>query len=81
MVIFFLAFRKRKFQIFLIDREFRGIQDWNKLKNKFIGLEEEEFELPSWQINELNDRMAEYERNPSNTTSFQEAIVELEKEL
>ena len=60
---------------------FIPIQDWNKLKNKFIGLEEEEFELPSWQINELNDRMADYERNPSNTTSFHEAIVELEKEL
>lgn len=60
---------------------FIPIQDWNKLKNKFTGLEEEEFELPSWQKNELNDRMAEYERNPSNTTSFQEAIDDLEKDM
>lgn len=60
---------------------FIPIQDWNKLKNKFIGLEEEEFELPSWQKNELNDRMAEYERNPSNTTSFQEAMDDLEKDM
>jgi len=60
---------------------FIPIQDWNKLKSKFHGLEEEEFELPTWQKNELNDRMAEYERNPSNTSSFHEAMYELEKEL
>lgn len=60
---------------------FIPIQDWNKLKNKFIGLEEEELELTSLQINELNDRMAEYERNPSNTTSFQEAMDDLEKDV
>ena len=60
---------------------FIPIQDWNKLKNKFIGLEEEELKLTSWQINELNDRMAEYEINPSNTTSFQDAMDDLEKEM
>jgi hypothetical protein len=59
---------------------FIPIQDWNKLKSKFNGLEEEEFELPMWQKNELNDRMAEYERNPSNTTSFQDAMDDLEKD-
>jgi hypothetical protein len=59
---------------------FIPIQDWNKLKSKFNGLEEEEFELPTWQKNELNDRMAEYERNPSNTTSFQDAMDDLEKD-
>jgi hypothetical protein len=59
---------------------FIPIQDWNKLKSKFNGLEEEEFELPSWQKNELNDRMAEYERNPSNTISFQDAMDDLEKD-
>ena len=60
---------------------FIPIQDWNKLKNKYTGLEEEELELTSWQINELNDRMAEYERNPSNTISFQDAMDDLEKDM
>lgn len=60
---------------------FIPIQDWNKLKKKFIGLDEEAFELPSWQINELNDRMADYERNPSHTTSFQDAMEDLEKDM
>ena len=60
---------------------FIPIQDWNKLKNKYTGLEEEELELTSWQINELNDRMAEYERNPSNTISFQDAMDDLEKDI
>ena len=59
---------------------FIPIQDWNKLKSKFTGLEEEEFELPTWQKNELNDRMSEYERNPSNATSFQDAMDDLEKD-
>ena len=60
---------------------FIPIQDWNKLKNKYTGLEEEELELTAWQINELNNRMAEYERNPSNTTSFQDAMDDLEKDM
>ena len=60
---------------------FIPIQDWNKLKSKFTGLEEEEVELPTWQKNELNDRMSEYERNPSNATSFQDAMDDLEKDM
>jgi hypothetical protein len=59
---------------------FIPIQDWNKFKSKFTGLEEEEFELPTWQKNELNDRMTEYNINPSNTTSFRVAMDDLEKD-
>jgi len=59
---------------------FIPIQDWINLISKFNGLEEEEYELPTWQKNELNDRMAEYDRNPSNATSFQDAMDDLEKD-
>ena len=60
---------------------FIPIEEWNELKTKFTGLEQEGYELPTWQKNELNNRMAEYERNPLNATSFQKAMDDLEKEV
>ena len=58
---------------------FIPIEEWNKLKNKFKGLEDEEMVIPSWQLEELDKRIKEYEINPDQTLDFNEAMNDIEK--
>ena len=38
-------------------------------------------EIPQWQMNVVNERMAEYKRNPIDLQDFDEAMNDIEKEL
>jgi hypothetical protein len=60
---------------------FIPIKEWNKLKNKYKGIEREEIEIPAWQMNEVRRRLKEYKNNPQNTVDLEQALRDIEKEL
>jgi hypothetical protein len=60
---------------------FIPIEEWNNLKNKFKGIEAEELDIPSWQLAELDNRVKDYRKNPTQTVDFNQVIEDLEKSL
>ncbi|TVR78462.1 MAG: addiction module component CHP02574 family protein [Chitinophagaceae bacterium] len=60
---------------------FIPIEEWNKLKTKFKGIEAEEKEVPDWQKNEVRERIAEYKQNPDNAEDFDEAMNDIERDF
>ena len=57
------------------------ILEWNELKNKFKGIDEEQTYIPAWQMDEVRERIQDYKRNPSQAEDFEEAIDDIEKNL
>jgi Putative addiction module component len=55
---------------------FIPIADWKSLKKKYNDLETEEadIQLHDWHKKLLDERLAEHEKNPDKTISFQELI-------
>ena len=49
---------------------FIPIEEWNNLKNKFKGIEAEELDIPSWQLAELDNRVKDYRKNPTQTVDY-----------
>jgi hypothetical protein len=62
---------------------FIPIQDWQYLKKKYQGLEQEElaFDIPEWHKIIIDQRLAEYKANPNNVIDFGQACDEVEREL
>jgi hypothetical protein len=61
---------------------FIPINEWNMLKSKFEGLENEIIDIPEWQINEVRERVAEYKKNPAkHSLDLKDTLKELEDEL
>ena len=60
---------------------FIPIEEWNNLKNKYKGIEEEELEIPSWQLSELDNRVEEYRKNPTQTLDFNQAMKDIENDI
>ena len=42
---------------------------------------EEEFEIPSWQMDIVRERMEDYKKNPDQALDFDQTMDEIEKEL
>lgn len=59
---------------------FIPIQEWEGLKSKYKGLEEEEA-IPDWHKDLVKKRLADYRKNPNITIDFDVAMDDLEKEL
>jgi hypothetical protein len=57
------------------------IKDWDKLKNKYKGIEEVEVDVTSKQMNEVRKRLKDYEVNPGSAMIFEEALDDIEKDL
>jgi len=57
------------------------IKDWDKLKNKYKGIEQDEIDIPAWQMQEVRKRMKDYENNPESAIDFDTAMDDIEKEL
>ena len=57
------------------------INEWNALKRKFKDIELEEFDIPTWQMDEVRERMEEYKSNPDQALDFDQSMDEIEKEL
>lgn len=60
---------------------FIPINEWNALKRKFKNIELEEFDIPTWQMDEVRERMEEYKSNPDQALDFDQSMDEIEKEL
>ena len=57
------------------------IKDWDKLKNKYKGIGQDEILIPDWQKQEVRKRLNEYETNPGSAMVFEEAMDDIDKEL
>ncbi len=53
------------------------ISDWNELKSKFDGIEQ--LDVPSWQSDEVRERLNAFGNNPEEAMDFNSAIDEIEK--
>jgi hypothetical protein len=60
---------------------FIPIQEWNNLKDKYRGLEAEEVNIPDWHLAEIDKRLEDYKKNPSQALDFGQAMDEIEKDL
>ncbi len=60
---------------------FIPIEEWNALKDKYTGIEEGERNIPSWQIQEVEKRLKDYENNPEEGLNFDKILDDIEKEL
>lgn len=60
---------------------FIPINEWNELKSKFKGIEQEEIDIPEWHKEIVLHRMSEYKKNPGQAIDFDEAMDDIEKYL
>jgi hypothetical protein len=60
---------------------FIPIQEWNELKMKFKGIEQEEIDIPGWHINLVRKRLKDYENDPKNGIDFDLALDDIESDL
>ncbi len=57
------------------------IKEWNELKSKFKGIEQEEINIPDWHINLVRKRNEDYKNNPDSSINFDLAIDDIERDL
>jgi hypothetical protein len=60
---------------------FIPIKEWNQLKSKYKGIEQEETEIPEWHKKIVRQRLEDYKQNPDSAIDFDSAMDDIEKEL
>jgi hypothetical protein len=60
---------------------FIPISEWNELKSKYKGIDEEESLIPAWHKHVVRERIVEYEKNPEDVLEFDATMDEVEKDL
>ncbi len=60
---------------------FIPITEWNELKSKYKGIDQEQIDIPALQMNEVRKRLDDYKSNPKNTLDFDATIDDIEKDL
>ena len=60
---------------------FIPIKEWNELKDKFKGIEQEELDVPAWHIDLVRKRKQDYKNNPELMIDFDVAMDDIEKDL
>ena len=60
---------------------FIPINEWNDLKNKYKGIEQEEIDIPQWHKDLVRQRLEDYSKNPGSAMDFDAAMDDIEKEL
>ncbi len=60
---------------------FIPIKEWNELKTKYKGIEQNELNVPVWQMNEVQKRMGNFHQNPAQALDFDAAMDDIEKDL
>ena len=58
---------------------FIPISEWNELKSKYKGIEQEQIEIPAWQIDEVRKRLQNYRNEPGQALDFDAAMDDIEK--
>ncbi len=60
---------------------FIPIKEWNKLRKKYKGIEQEVDDIPQWHKDLVRERLAKYEKNPGSVLDFDDTLDEIEKQL
>ncbi len=60
---------------------FIPINEWNNLKSKYKGIEQEEIDIPEWHRELVRQRLDDYRKNPASALDFESTLDEIEKEL
>jgi hypothetical protein len=60
---------------------FIPINEWNELKSKFKGIEQEEIAIPDWQKDIVRQRITDYKKHPEQAIDFDVAMDDIEKDL
>ncbi|SDB85554.1 hypothetical protein [Williamwhitmania taraxaci] len=60
---------------------FIPIEEWNTLKKKYMGIDDEVIAISSWQVDEVKDRLVDYRKNPNQRLDFDSAMADIEKDL
>lgn len=60
---------------------FIPIKEWEDLKTRYKGLEDETMEVPDWHKDLVEKRLSEYNSNPGIAMDFNAAMEDIEKEL
>ena len=60
---------------------FIPIEEWNVIKAKYKGIENNEFDIPQWQKNVVNERYESYIKNPNSAMDFNKAMDDIEKDI
>lgn len=60
---------------------FIPIKEWNELKSRFKGIEEEELTVPAWHVDLVRKRVSNYKNDPGQAIDFDTAMDDIEKDL
>lgn len=60
---------------------FIPIDEWNRLKERFKELLDEDIKVPEWQMTEVRERMTQYEKGQTHYLDFDSAMDDIEKGL
>jgi hypothetical protein len=60
---------------------FIPIKEWNDIKTKFKGIDQQGAEVPEWHKEIVRKRMELYRNNPDHALDFDTALDDIEKDL
>ncbi len=60
---------------------FIPISEWNELKSKYKGIDQEQIDIPAWQMEEVRKRLQNYRNEPGQALDFDAAMDDIEKDL
>ncbi len=60
---------------------FIPISEWNELKSKYKGIDQEQIDIPAWQMEEVRKRLQNYRNEPGQALDFDAAMEDIEKDL
>jgi hypothetical protein len=60
---------------------FIPISEWNELKSKYKGIDQEQIDIPAWQMEEVSKRLQDYRNEPGQALDFDAAMEDIEKDL
>ena len=60
---------------------FIPISEWNELKSKYKGIDQEPIDISVWQMDEVRKRFVDYKNNPEQAMDFDTAMDDIEKDL
>ena len=60
---------------------FIPISEWNELTSKYKGIDQEQIDIPAWQMEEVRKRLQDYRNEPGQALDFDAAMEDIEKDL
>lgn len=57
------------------------ISEWNAFKLKYQDIDLEDFDIPAWQINEIQKRRNNHKKTPNEVLDFESTMNEIDKAL